>query len=175
MAINKIPETTEPFGLTMVDLFWSFVKKKAGKDSCWEWQGFKNPWNYGIFSFLGKQFLAHRVSYAIVTGEVRPGFQVCHRCDNPPCVRPSHLFQGTAYDNCQDAKMKGRTNAPRGENHNSVVLDEKKVIAIHGARLTYSQIMKKYGISKGCVMKIRTGRTWKHLGLGKSCDRRIGT
>lgn len=106
-----------------VEVFWSRVEKT---DGCWLWTGWKNPRGYGVLykgkgygRRGGKHVQVHRLSYTIHFGAIPTddGIEwcVCHRCDNPSCVRPDHLFLGTDADNMADCKAKGR-NA-RGEKH----------------------------------------------------------
>ena len=87
--------------------FWAKVKKS---DGCWEWTGDKNKGRYGsIYCSEEKRNLrAHRMSYEMHKGPITDGLWVLHRCDNPPCVNPDHLFLGTARDNIMDAIKKGR-------------------------------------------------------------------
>jgi hypothetical protein len=93
----------------VVARFWAKVRKG---DGCWEWQASRNSSGYGWFRF-GPQGSrtptgAHRVSYVLTKGPIPEGMQVLHRCDNPPCVNPSHLFLGTNDDNHADKVAKGR-------------------------------------------------------------------
>lgn len=85
--------------------FWRKVQKS---DGCWEWQGSKNAQGYGVITEGGKIIKAHRVSYRLHYGDIPDGLFVCHHCDNPCCVRPDHLFTGTALDNALDMRNKGR-------------------------------------------------------------------
>jgi hypothetical protein len=83
------------------DRFWDFVPVLP-KDRCWEWQGTRTRAGYGTIVELGKLLRAHRVSYQLHYGDLQPDLLVRHRCDNPPCVNPAHLRQGTARDNARD-------------------------------------------------------------------------
>lgn len=84
--------------------FMAFVEKKPS--GCWEWSGFCQP--YGQFWFRGANHGAHRIAFLKKMGHVPGQHEVCHKCDNPRCVRQSHLFLGKHQDNSDDAKNKGR-------------------------------------------------------------------
>lgn len=95
------------------------VKSRIIKNSrptpsgCWEWRLSRSPQGYGITTPASKRSMgAHRVSYAAFKGVVPAGFPICHRCDNPPCVNPEHLYLGTQKDNAMDCARKGRTQSP---------------------------------------------------------------
>jgi hypothetical protein len=89
---------------TYIERFNKQIKKL---DSCWEWQGAKNKQGYGMFSYMGKTLGAHRFS-ALINGIDIENKCVCHKCDNPSCVNPNHLFSGTHQDNTNDMVSKGR-------------------------------------------------------------------
>jgi hypothetical protein len=89
------------------EYFWSIVVP-GDPDKCWEWQGGKSKDGYGYLHLAGQTKLAHRVSYELHHGEIPKGLVICHKCDNPPCVNPKHLFIGTHLDNAVDRDKKGR-------------------------------------------------------------------
>lgn len=93
-----------------VERFWSRVKRG---DGCWEWQGGSNQYGYGLFTRRGCDTkvtrVASRISWELAHGPIPQGMVVCHKCDNPPCVNPDHLFIGTHLDNMRDMVAKGRS------------------------------------------------------------------
>lgn len=95
--------------MTLEERFWEKVEKT---DTCWIWRGATNSRGYGVIQLNKKAQYAHRVVLELVGTPVSTGLIVCHRCDNPPCVRPDHLFIGTVQDNSDDMKAKGRQAHP---------------------------------------------------------------
>lgn len=89
--------------------FWSKVNKTEG---CWLWTASGTDDGYGQLKFKGKRHYAHHLSVMLSGREIPAGMAVCHTCDNPPCVRPDHLFVGTLSDNQKDSVKKGRNYAP---------------------------------------------------------------
>lgn len=87
--------------------FWALVSKS---DGCWLWMGRRQSgrWDYGNVIFNGRHAPAHRVAWILTYGEIPTGRLICHKCDNPPCVRPDHLFLGTPKSNMDDMVMKNR-------------------------------------------------------------------
>lgn len=81
---------------------------------CWVWKGKKSGKGYGRVTFEGKTQLTHRLSFKSTNGLLEVGKEICHHCDNPTCLNPSHLFQGTHSQNMKDAFSKGRINVVTG-------------------------------------------------------------
>lgn len=101
-----------------------FMTRVAVRDTgCWEWTGTINDNGYGVLKIDGRQWRAHRASYAIHNGEVPDDLFICHHCDNRKCVRPDHLYAGTPLQNMQDKVSRGRhhallrTHCPRGHEY----------------------------------------------------------
>lgn len=90
----------------VIERFWSHVVKS---DGCWIWTaGTYKHGGYGLISIGDRNHRTHRVAWILANGEIPEGLFVCHHCDNPPCVRPDHLFLGTNLDNMRDSNQKGR-------------------------------------------------------------------
>jgi hypothetical protein len=95
---------------TQARRFWKKVTKLNGNNACWVWTSSLNDGGYGQFwvGAVKRNLLAHRLAYVLTYGPIARGLLVCHRCDNPICVRPEHLFVGTVADNLRDMVRKGR-------------------------------------------------------------------
>jgi len=146
-----------------VDRFWSRVDKSYD-NGCWKWAAGKNGDGYGVIRVNGRMESAHRVSWVIHNKKDIPkGMTVCHTCDNPPCINPSHLFLGTHFDNMRDMAEKGRANKPIGEKNGRNKLTEKEVIEIFYAKGVYRIIGAKYGITRSLVGQIKRKRIWQHI------------
>lgn len=138
----------------MLNSFW---RRVPVTDGCWEWNGQKHKTGYGIFDWKGCPYLAHRVSYWLRHGEM-PELCVLHRCDNPVCVRPGHLFLGTRPDNSRDMCLKLRQSK-------KLTADAVKEIRARGkAGETFAGLAREFGVSGEAVSKICRGENWKYLG-----------
>lgn len=140
--------------------------EKRGDNECWPWIGLRTTAGYGAFSFHNKSMYAHRASYEVHNGPIPDGMVVCHRCDNPRCVNPNHLFIGSQTDNLHDMIRKGRAKLrPQiGTDHGCAKLTEDDVLAIR-ADCTRSgrAIAKAFSISQTQVSDIKTRKAWRHI------------
>lgn len=138
-------------------------KVRFGK--CWEWLGGKDSDGYGIVSVRNVSKRVTRLIGALVWGWNVSGKEVCHKCDNPACLRPTHLFLGTSAENTKDRDAKGRTS--KGEKHYTTSLTTADVLEIRRLWSTgkYRQweIANKYGLSRPQVGKIVRRGSWKHI------------
>ncbi|MFA7238188.1 MAG: HNH endonuclease [Phycisphaeraceae bacterium] len=131
---------------------------------CWEWTGYLNEKGYGRLRIQGRHLYAHRLSYELFCGPLTDEQMVCHKCDNPMCCNPEHLFLGTRGDNIRDAKAKGRNN--RGVRNRSAKLTDDDVRAIRSARasgMLQKDIASQYGLHKNMVYYICTRKNWGHV------------
>ncbi len=109
--------------------------------------------------------MAHRVSYKIFIGPIPDGLWVLHKCDNPPCINPEHLFVGTRNDNETDKVKKGRHLY--GKKHNLAKLDDEKVLKIISllmeGKLSRKEIAQRFSVTTATICYINGGKIWKHL------------
>lgn len=148
---------------TLEEMFW-FHCSPCDENECWEWQGPRNDDNYGRLNFYGRVRGAHRYSYELHFGPIPKGFQVLHRCDNPSCVNPNHLFLGKPADNAADKVAKGRH--PRGEDCVRAKLTEEIVREIFRLReqgALQSEIAEKLGTSQKNVSSVLRRKSWAHV------------
>ena len=138
--------------------FWAKVNR-GRPDDCWLWTAARGGNGYGLFRIGRIVQPAHRFSWEIHNGPIPEGLFVLHRCDNPLCVNPAHLFLGTQADNMADRNAKGRTS--RGEAHGEAKLTEAQVREIRASRESQRAIAKRLGVAQTTISDIRKGKTWK--------------
>ena len=172
--------------ITPEERFWSHVDKR-GHDECWLWLAGKYVGGYGALrtAYKGRKFVrAPRLAWAIVNGPIPAGLWVLHRCDNPPCVNPAHLFLGTHKDNMRDREAKGRNVMSRhpecsslwgprkpeyqvrGTRCHQAKLDEVKVVELRRKYMAgepFCRLAREYGVAAWTIQKAVMGRTWAHV------------
>lgn len=145
--------------------FWLYVDKSGGHDACWPWTASTRD-GYGRFKIESYVTAgSHRVAYLIGHGIDPAGLCVCHRCDNPPCCNPDHLFLGTRLDNTADMIAKGRKRCGdhKGESNANAILTAEQVSVIRRRILTGETnvaIAADYGVTHQLISRIRRGRSW---------------
>lgn len=143
--------------------FWSKVSKSEG---CWLWTGARLPRGYGkIGRDCGGWDLAHRVSWELHFGAITDGLHVLHKCDNPPCVNPAHLFLGTRSDNMQDCfrKLRGFHCVFNRDSHPMAKLSSDDVAEIRRLAPTKMRVelAAQFNVSVGLISQIVLRRIWK--------------
>lgn len=188
-VVQEHPESTTGFAPETIARFWSRINKDGSipehvphLGKCWVWTAGVRGRGYGAF-YADKDrrnIATHRLMWSLNQGAIPQGLYVMHKCDNPPCVNPAHLFLGTPLDNVSDMIAKGRRcsfrgdlngsrrkpeSRPRGADNGKAVLSEGDVRSI---RLRLSQgergteIAKEYGVTKSCIYHVRKYK-WRHI------------
>lgn len=149
--------------------FWNKVDRRK-ENECWTWQGYKGYKGYGQIVICQKQILTHRYSYELHNGEIPKGMYVCHKCDNPSCVNPKHLFLGTQKENMQDASKKKRCVHPEeticfGEKNGNSKLTDEEIKKIKSAykpyKITHKQLSKQFNVSEPTIKNILARKSWR--------------
>lgn len=163
--------------------FWSKVDKSAGPDACWLWTAYKCSRGYGQFKLGRRMIKAHRAAWVITNGTIPLcRISACHKCDNPPCCNPAHLFLGTQKDNADDMEKKGRGKHIKGDSHYSRIQPERlargesngwaKLVASQVLEIrslyatgttTQTAIAERFGVSQGTIGQIINRKNWKHI------------
>lgn len=149
----------------VLDRFWSKVRKSEETDGCWLWTASLHTEGYGHFGLRGRIVRAHRVSWEIANGVTVPdGMKLCHTCDNPPCVRPDHLFIGTDAENAKDKVRKGRS--PRGEEAPKVRLTNdsvQRIVELRRQGVPRKDVARLSDIDPSVITRIMSGQIWSHI------------
>lgn len=156
--------------------FWSHVDKngpivRPELGPCWIWTGGCTDKGYGKFRVEGRDSRAHRVSWEMHNGPIPEDHAVCHKCDNPPCVRPDHLEPGTHQDNMTDRNVKGRSARLRGSLAGTAKLTEAAVLDIRvrykpgsrHVRGNAKELAAEHGVTKEQIYRIAKRSVWTHI------------
>lgn len=133
---------------------------------CIEWKGAKSTRGYGNILIKGKNYKAHRIAYKNHYGDFDEKLLVCHKCDNPSCVNPLHLFLGTHKDNSKDMVNKGRnkhgdTSGEKNGQHKLSYRSIKIIRQFLYQKIPGFEIATAYGISKAQVSRIKNNKKWR--------------
>jgi hypothetical protein len=137
------------------------IAQRNADTPCWEWTRGTNkfPKNYGRFMHQGKHKLAHRFAWEITHGAIPEGLQVCHKCDNPLCVRPDHLFLSTNSGNQKDSLRKGRHAWQK-----LIASDVLKIRELNkSGKFTKAQLATMFSVTGEHIRNILIDVHWKHL------------
>jgi hypothetical protein len=158
---------------TPLERFLRSVDKSPGfgpNGDCWRWTG-RLEAGYGRLRMgskaSDKKVGAHKAAWLLLRGDVPAVAYVCHKCDNPSCVNPDHLFLGTALSNMQDKVQKGRHRSPVGEAHGTAVLTDAQAAAARALYwdfpLTYRQVGAAFSVGYGVIGALVRRETWRHV------------
>lgn len=159
---------TPMYGKSLRERLEAYLDKS---NDCWIWTAGTTRNGYGTMRISThgrrRQEGAHRIAWLVFRGPIPDGLIVCHKCDNPPCCNPDHLFLGTYQDNTLDCVAKGRKNPPRGERSGKAILNEAQVREIRRLHsedgLSQKSIAEKFNIASHHVGLIVRRMRWNHL------------
>lgn len=154
--------------------FWQRVDKNGPVHpvygQCWMWTGLRKGIWHGFFMVSRQVIYVHRFSHELHVGPIPSGMCVLHRCDNPPCVNPAHLFLGTRVDNNLDREEKGRGGDHKGRRNGRAKLTEDQVREVreryccpcpgHG---NATALAREFGVTPSAIHFIGKGQHWRHV------------
>lgn len=157
--------------MDLKEKFHKYLPDNLDKNKCWEWKGSINhtKGGYGQLSHNKKTLKAHRVSYELHYKKSLNSLHCLHKCDNPSCVNPLHLFAGTNLDNVKDKISKGRcyTGYQKGEHNGASKLKDRDVIQIrelyNNQNYTTIELGNMYGVHRSTISYIVNNKTYTHL------------
>lgn len=142
---------------TKVDFNGPIVRQDLG--SCWVWTAHRNGNGYGVFMYDCRSYSAHRISWFLTCGAKLGKLHVLHRCDNPGCVRPDHLFKGTHATNMIDKAQKERGNRTK-----LTAATVRQIRLLYGTgSFSRAALGERYGVSQGTISDAIMRRTWRHV------------
>jgi hypothetical protein len=149
-------------GLSVRERFFKYVVRSEG---CWAWRSSRDPNGYGRMNIKNYPELAHRVSWLVHYGAIPHGKHVLHKCDNPSCVNPEHLYVGDHQDNMRDKMLSGRHRYVhhQGSAHGMAKLTEDEVRTIRTSPEQGTVLAKRYGVTRTTIYDIRSRKIWRHI------------
>lgn len=162
-----------------METFWAKFER-PGPDECWIWLKSKNSAGYGTVRWKRSLWLSHRLAWTLTNGPIPEGYLVLHKCDNPPCGNPLHLWTGTYLDNAHDREQKQRGNHAcgaksaaalypelyQGERNGFAKLNKEQVLRIRylvEQGMTQTAVAKLFNVRQTAVQKIVRRENWKHV------------
>jgi len=149
-----------------IDRFWSKTIKREIED-CWIWSASCFNSGYGAFHLRGKIVKAHRFAYILSHGEIPNELEICHKCDNPSCVNPAHLFSGTHKENMLDMHIKGRfvnTLVPGNKSAKLTIVQVKEIRFLYSTGAwTQKALAQKFSVYQTTVSKIIRWESWRDI------------
>lgn len=135
------------------------------ESGCQIWTAGTTRSGYGVMYHDGKLKYAHRLSWEEANGESAGGRVICHKCDTPSCINPTHLYAGSHKDNASDMMRRGRNRGQfgKGEKSHKAKLTNEQVIEIRAANGTHREIGARFGIAHTVVTQIKNRKAWGHV------------
>lgn len=153
-------------GYTEIKRFLMRVEK-GGSSKCWPWTGsrLKVGWHGQWRNQAGAIEPTHRAAWRLFVGEIPDGLFVLHKCDNPICCNPGHLFLGTQSDNMKDmwAKKRARPQTRRGQDHPLAKLTDEEVLEIRESTASVVELAAKYRVTRTTITDVQRRRIWTHI------------
>jgi hypothetical protein len=162
---GKLKKLKRLYGGTLLER----IEAKTGEidsNGCTKWLGTKTQAGYPWLVYMFKQYYAHRVIAAIAAGRksLKRTEHVCHRCDNPGCITPGHLFIGSPADNMRDCRVKKRHAFGERNGHAKLTKDEvMELRRLHKCGVKQRILASRYSINQQSVSEIALRKTWKHI------------
>jgi len=172
----------EPYRFASIRKRLAKYTSKSEGGGCWNWTGHLNEKGYAMMSAGRKISLrASRVVYLLKHGYFNEALYVCHKCDNPKCVNPDHLFLGTAKDNTHDMIQKNRMSRPpvhygsthplvrnpqlsaRGAKNGNSSIDDDRALQIYESEGSVRELSNRFGLSPSAIHSIKMKKTWRHI------------
>lgn len=159
---------------TLAERLWARVDKSGGDDACWPWSGSRHRAGHGQIGVGGNRLAyAHRVAWELTNGPIAEGLCVCHKCDNPPCCNPAHMFLGTRAQNLDDMwnKRRGKKNlvslraGDETRRHNSAIGPDGVLMMfqMRANGMTREAIAESFGVRVTAVNSVLYRYSWKHV------------